>query len=61
MASQTCKLCNRVVEVVPDGRGFPPKIAENKLRRWCKANGCKCDPQYTPTIRFGPPIQGMEN
>lgn len=44
--TQTCLKCGRVVEVTPDGRGFPPDIAKRKLQRICKANGCPSEPQY---------------
>ena len=59
MASQTCELCGRVVQVVPDGRGFPPAIAKRRLVKACQANGCRCKPVYTATVILGPPIQGM--
>ena len=51
---QTCRLCGRVEAVTPDGRGFPPDIAKRKLKRWCAANGCPSDPQYTAGFSFGP-------
>jgi len=43
---QVCQLCGFSVLVKPDGRGFPPAIAERKLRKQCKAAGCECDPVY---------------
>lgn len=44
---QTCLLCGRFAVVVPDGRGFPPNIAKNRLKKICKAAGCPCEPKYT--------------
>ena len=44
---QTCRVCGAVEVVKPDGRGFPPQIAKNRLVKRCKAAGHKCDPQYT--------------
>lgn len=60
MAQQTCKICGRQEQVTPDGRGFPPDIAKRKLKKWCNANGCKSDPQYTADfyIRMEPRIDG---
>jgi hypothetical protein len=57
--TQTCALCGRSVVVVPDGRGFPPDIAERKLVRACKAAGCKCQPQYLAGLAFGGPVTGQ--
>ena len=51
--TQTCKLCGRKVIVQPDGRGFPPKIAANKLKKICKASGCSCQPEYMAGIIIG--------
>lgn len=59
MPTQTCKLCGRQETVTPDGRGFPPDIAKRKLQKWCKANGCPCDPQYRADFIYGPPVRGM--
>lgn len=56
---QTCQLCGREETVTPDGRGFPPDIAKRKLRKKCKANGCKSDPVYTAGFAVGGPIRGM--
>jgi hypothetical protein len=56
---QQCKLCGTTVIVKPDGRGFPPDIAKNKLKKLCKADGCPCEPQYTAGIAFGPRARGM--
>lgn len=47
---QACTLCGRQVTVTHDGRGFPPLIAERRLRKLCAAAGCDCDPQYTAGI-----------
>lgn len=43
---QVCQLCGFSEEVRPDGRGFPPAIAERRLRKACKAAGCECEPVY---------------
>lgn len=61
MASQNCRLCGRQETVVPDGRGFPPDIAKRRLVKWCKVNGCKSDPVYTPTIVVGPWPRGQSD
>jgi hypothetical protein len=57
---QTCQICGQSVTVTPDGRGFPPDIAKRKLQRICKANGCACQPKYTPGFAFGPRARGQE-
>lgn len=57
--TQTCQLCGRVVVVTPDGRGFPPKIAANRLRRICKANGCTSEPKYRAGLIIGEGIRGQ--
>lgn len=44
--TQTCLRCGRQQIVTPDGRGFPPGIAERKLRKACAAAGCVCQPKY---------------
>jgi uncharacterized protein CbrC (UPF0167 family) len=44
---QTCRLCGRVEPVRDTGRGFPPDAAKHRLRKWCKADGCPCEPTYT--------------
>jgi hypothetical protein len=44
--TQTCALCGNVEIVRPDGRGFPPDIAKRRLRRRCRAGGCRCEPRY---------------
>ena len=61
MPQQTCQNCGRVVQVVPDGRGFPPDIAKNKLKKICKAHGCVSNPKYTADFIIGGPITRMEN
>ena len=50
MATMECLICRTVVEVVPDGRGFPPGIAKRKLKRSCGNRGCPCVPKYRPTV-----------
>ncbi len=55
--TQTCQLCGRQVVVTPDGRGFPPKNAERKLRKLCAVNGCPCDPAYSAGI--SPDLQAI--
>jgi hypothetical protein len=55
MATQTCRLCGRVVQVAPDGRGFPPDIAARRLAKWCAANGCPSEPTYRATLLVAPP------
>jgi hypothetical protein len=42
----TCDKCGRQLVVQPTGRGFPPDVARNKLRKACRANGCSGEPQY---------------
>jgi len=59
--TQTCQLCGRAETVVPDGRGFPPDIAKRKLQKWCKANGCPCEPRYQAGITVGPRARGMSS
>lgn len=44
--TQTCTLCGLVEIVVPDGRGFPPKIAQNRLKKRCAVSGCPSEPVY---------------
>ncbi len=56
----SCRLCGRVVVVRRDGRGFPPDIAKRKLKRLCKADGCKCDPTYLAGFAIGSRIVGQE-
>ena len=52
--TQTCQACGRSVTVVPNGRGFPPRIAERRLRKLCAENGCEsCKPQYRAGLLFG--------
>lgn len=46
----TCDECGDVLEVKPDGRGFPPDIAKRKLTRQCRAKGCDGTPQYLAGI-----------
>ena len=60
MPTQTCQLCGRAVIVTPDGRGFPPDIAERRLRKLCKPNGCPSSPKYRAGLKIGPPPHGME-
>jgi hypothetical protein len=50
---QTCRVCLDVEVVRPDGRGFPPNIAKNKLAKRCKAKGHVCDPHYLAGYREG--------
>ena len=49
-----CVLCEHVERVNPDGRGFPPDIAERKLRKSCKERGCSCEPDYFAGVVLGP-------
>jgi hypothetical protein len=35
-----CKTCGTVMAVKPDGRGFPPSIAQRKLAKSCKSRDC---------------------
>jgi hypothetical protein len=56
----TCSICERIVAVKPDGRGFPPDIAKRKLMNLCKKAGCKCDPKYKPGIHIAP-RRGVES
>jgi hypothetical protein len=49
----TCDACGDRQTVVPDGRGFPPDIAKNKLRKRCRAKGCAGEPQYRAGISPG--------
>lgn len=51
--TQTCKLCGDSVIVAPDGRGFPPAIAERKLRKRCAERGCHCEPRYQAGLALG--------
>lgn len=51
-ATQTCALCGRMMIVHPDGRGFPPKIAANKLKKVCKAHGCPSEPVYRAGVHI---------
>jgi hypothetical protein len=48
--TQTCRLCGNAEIVTPDGRGYPPDIAERKLVKRCKSQGCRCDPYYQAGI-----------
>lgn len=48
--TQICELCGSFVVVVPDGRGFPPNIAKNKLKKICKTNDCPSKPKYTAGV-----------
>ena len=41
-----CKTCGTVLVVKPDGRGFPPGIAQRKLVKSCKERGCDFDIDY---------------
>ena len=52
---QRCDTCGDVQAVMPDGRGFPPNIAKNKLAKRCKAKGHSCVPKYTAGFYFRPP------
>lgn len=51
--TQTCLLCNRVVTVVPSGRGFPPDVAARKLAKICAAAGHVSRPQYRAGLVVG--------
>jgi hypothetical protein len=48
---QTCLVCGDREVVRLDGRGFPPTIALNRLKKRCMAAGHKCEPQYTAGLR----------
>lgn len=43
---QTCNTCQDYEIVKPDGRGFPPDIAKNRLRKRCEAKGCEHNISY---------------
>lgn len=43
---QTCRTCKGFEVVKPDGRGFPPDIAKNKLKKRCEEKGCQHDIVY---------------
>lgn len=58
--TQTCKLCGLVEVVKMDGRGFPPGIAERRLKKRCAENGCPSKPSYLAGIAPGGPIIGMQ-
>ena len=45
-STQTCQVCGSVVIVRYDGRGFPPRIAANRLAKICKALGHESQPKY---------------
>ena len=48
-----CKTCGDLEVVRPDGRGFPPDIAERRLAKRCKARGHASDPRYYAGLSFG--------
>lgn len=56
---QRCTTCGDTEIVAPDGRGFPPDIAERRLAKRCKAAGHPCTPEYTAGFAVGPPAHGM--
>lgn len=41
-----CKTCGTEMVVKPDGRGFPPDIAQRKLVKSCKERGCDFNIDY---------------
>jgi hypothetical protein len=57
--TQTCLACLRCIEVVPDGRGFPPDVAKRKLQRICRANGHEAKPQYQAGVTPRGPVTGQ--
>lgn len=59
--TQTCELCGRRVVVTPDGRGFPPDIAQRKLKRLCNANSCESEPKYRAGVTFGGRPTGQQS
>lgn len=54
-----CEMCGDLEVVRPDGRGFPPDIAERRLAKRCKARGHVSDPRYYAGLSFGSTPRGM--
>lgn len=50
-----CTRCGEWIEVVPDGRGFPPNIAKRKLAKMCGARGHKSEPSYRAGVTLTQP------
>lgn len=57
--TQTCQVCGGIEIVHPDGRGFPPTIARNRLARRCKAAGHVSQPSYQAGLVIHPPGRGV--
>jgi len=55
----TCDTCGRRAVVEPTGRGFPPDVAKNKLRKACRNSGCNGEPQYRAGFLIGPRASGQ--
>jgi len=51
----TCDKCGRRAVVQQTGRGFPPDVAKNKLRKACRLAGCDGEPQYRAGVRIAGP------
>lgn len=47
----TCALCGRVEYCRFTGAGRGPDAAKNRLKKACKADGCKCEPGYLAGVR----------
>lgn len=54
-----CETCGDLEVVRPDGRGFPPDIAERRLAKRCKARGHVSAPRYYAGLSFGLSARGM--
>lgn len=52
---QRCQVCGDCEVAQPDGRGFPPEIAKNRLAKRCASKGHQCEPQYSVGIAFPRP------
>lgn len=57
--TQTCTTCGDVESVRPDGRGFPPDIAKQRLAKRCQESGHLSTPAYRAGVRVGGPVIGQ--
>jgi hypothetical protein len=56
---QTCQACGDFEIVKPDGRGFPPDIAKNRLKKRCEAKGCAHNITYRAGLRISVDKRGF--
>lgn len=58
--TQSCIVCGDTETVRPDGRGFPPQIARNRLAKRCKDKGHRCQSVYRAGVTIAPSPRGQQ-